>query len=120
MLHGAAAAQPFLDRERTSNGLTPIAATLASIMTEKYIALFQNVEVWSDYKRTCLPALVPVQTAIFNNQIPGRFFYGRSEENTNPNTPSSAQQLAHGGDVVSNAGINGFRNPNDPHPCPAP
>ena len=84
VLHGAAAAQPFLDQERASNGLSPLTATLASIMTEKYIALFQNVEMWADYKRTCLPALVPVQTAVFNNQIPGRFFYGRSEENTNP------------------------------------
>lgn len=120
VLHGAAAAQPFLDQERASNGLTPLTATLASIMTEKYIALFQNVEVWADYKRTCLPALVPVQTAVFNNKIPGRFFYGRSEENTNPNTPTSSEQLQHGGDVVSGAGINGFRNPNDPNPCPAP
>ena len=120
VLHGASAAQPFLNQERASNGLSSIPATLASIMTEKYIALFQNVEVWSDYKRTCLPALTPVPTALFNNQIPGRFFYGRSEENTNPNTPSSAQQLQHGGDAVSGAGINGFRNPNDPNPCPAP
>ena len=47
VLHGAAAAQPFLDQERTSNGLSTIPATLQSIMTEKYIALFQNVEVWS-------------------------------------------------------------------------
>ena len=29
-------------------------------MTEKYIALFQNIEVWNDYKRTCLPALAAV------------------------------------------------------------
>lgn len=120
-LHGAAAAQPFLDQERASNGLTPIAATLSSIMTEKYIALFQNIEVWSDYKRTCIPALRSYSpNPTFNQQIPGRFFYGKSEENTNPNTPSSAQQLQHGGDAVSGAGIVGFRNPNDPNPCPAP
>jgi hypothetical protein len=118
VLHGAAAAQPFLDAERASNGLTPITATLNSIMTEKYIALFQNVESWSDYKRTCLPARNAFEDATFNNQIPGRFFYGQSEENTNPNTPSSAEQLQHGGDVVSGAGIDGFRNPNDPDACP--
>ena len=33
--------------------------TLNDIMTEKYIALFQNPEVWNDYKRTCLPLLTP-------------------------------------------------------------
>jgi hypothetical protein len=120
VLHGAAAAQPFLDQERTSNGLSPLTATLPSIMTEKYIALFQNIEVWSDYKRTCLPALHPFDNPSFGNQIPGRLFYGQSEENTNANTPSTAQQLQHGGDAVSGAGINGFRNPNDPNPCPAP
>jgi len=119
-LHGAAAAQPFLDQERSSNGLTSISATMQSIMTEKYVALFQNVEVWSDYKRTCLPALVPFSNPSFGGQIPGRLYYGAAEENTNPNTPTAAAQLQHGGDVVSGAGIVGFRNPNDPNPCPAP
>lgn len=51
--------------------------------------------------------------------LTGRF-YAESEENTNPNIPSTAEQLQHGGDVVSGAGIDGFRNPNDPNPCPAP
>src|SRR5450432_4769420 len=119
-LHGAGAAQPFLDQERTSNGLSALVATLPSIMTEKYIALFQNIEVWSDYKRTCLPALTPFANPTYNNQIPGRLYYGAAEENTNPNTPTAAAQLQHGGDVVSGAGIVGFRNPNDPNPCPAP
>ncbi len=116
-LHGAAAAQPYLDTERSSNGLTPLVATLQSIMTEKYIALFQNIEVWNDYKRTCLPALTPFSSPTFGNAIPGRLYYGAAEENTNPNTPSAAEQLQHGGDVVSGAGINGFRNPNDPNAC---
>ncbi|MEP7087290.1 MAG: SusD/RagB family nutrient-binding outer membrane lipoprotein [Gemmatimonadota bacterium] len=116
-LHGAAAAQPFLDQERTSNGLTPLVATLQSIMTEKYVALFQNIEVWSDYKRTCLPALTPFSSPTFGNAIPGRLYYGAAEENTNPNTPTAAEQLQHGGDVVSGVGIVGFRNPNDPNPC---
>lgn len=116
-LHGAAAAQPYLDTERSSNGLTPLVATLSSIMTEKYIALFQNFEVWNDYKRTCLPTLSPFSSPTFGNAIPGRLYYGAAEENTNPNTPSAAEQLQHGGDVVSGAGINGFRNPNDPNPC---
>ncbi|MBK5189038.1 MAG: SusD/RagB family nutrient-binding outer membrane lipoprotein [Gemmatimonadaceae bacterium] len=72
VLHGAAAAQPFLDQERASNGLSSIPATLQSIMTEKYIALFQNIEVWNDYKRTCLPARTPFVNPSYGNQIPGR------------------------------------------------
>jgi hypothetical protein len=118
VLHGAAAAQPFLNAERTSNGLSSIPATLQSIMTEKYIALFQNVEVWNDYKRTCIPALTAFPSSTFGNEIPGRFYYGSGEEASNPNTPSSTAQLQHGGDVVSGAGISGFRNPNDPNRCP--
>ena len=117
-LNGAGAAQPFFDQERTSNSLSTIPATLNSIMTEKYIALFQNVEVWNDYKRTCLPARTPYPSATFGGEIPGRLYYGAGEESTNPNTPSSAEQLQHGGDAVSGAGITGFRNPNDPNPCP--
>jgi hypothetical protein len=93
---------------------------MQSIMTEKYVALFQNIEVWNDYKRTCIPALQPFSNPSFGNQIPGRLYYGSAEENTNPNTPTAAAQLQHGGDVVSGAGIIGFRNPNDPDPCPAP
>jgi hypothetical protein len=120
VLHGASAAQPFLDQERTSNGLSSIPATMQSIMIEKYIALFQNVEVWNDYKRTCIPALTAFTSTTFGHEIPGRFYYGSGEEASNPNTPSSVEQLQHGGDVVSGAGINGFRNPNDPNPCPAP
>jgi hypothetical protein len=120
VLNGAGAAQPFLNRERTSNGLSPLTATLQSIMTEKYIAMFENVEVWNDYKRTCIPALRAFPSAAFGDEIPGRFYYGSGEEASNPNTPSSTAQLQHGGDVVSGAGIVGFRNPNDPNRCPAP
>jgi hypothetical protein len=120
VLHGAATAQPFLSQERASNGLPTIPATLQSIMTEKYVALFQNVEVWNDYKRTCIPALTAFPSSAFGTEIPGRLYYGQGEESSNPNTPSSATQLQHGGDAVSNAGISGFRNPNDPHRCPAP
>jgi len=84
------------------------AALLDSIMTEKYVALFQNVETYSDYRRTCRPALTPFPTAEFGNKVPGRLFYGLAEENANPNIPSSSTQLT----------TNGFRNPNDPAACP--
>jgi hypothetical protein len=84
--------------------LSPIAATgsalLREIMTEKYITLFQNIEVWNDYKRTCLPALVP---AAGKTAIPARLFYGTTERQTNPNIPDVTAQPE--------------RNWNDPNGC---
>jgi Starch-binding associating with outer membrane len=76
---------------------------LNDIMTEKYIALYQNSEVWNDYKRTCLPALKPAHG---RSRVPGRIYYGLTEEQTNSNTPaSSAQNLFT------------VRNANDPNAC---
>ena len=89
---------------RTSVGLSalPGPATLAMIIEEKYIALFQNIEVWNDYKRTCLPALLPAGAPVAK-EIPGRLPYGQSERQNNPNIPlPNAQPL---------------RNWNDPNPC---
>jgi hypothetical protein len=78
-------------------------ALLAAIMREKYITLFQNVEVWNDYKRTCIPALHPVNGA---SVIPGRLLYGLTERQTNPNVPDVGAQPP--------------RNANDPNACPTP
>jgi hypothetical protein len=100
---GVAAAQPFLDAVRAVHGKTSKPATLQAIMEEKYISLFQNLEVWNDWKRTCLPTLTP---ALGRTRIPGRVYYGQTEEQTNPNTPSSEEQ-----DLFT------VRNPNDPNPC---
>lgn len=33
--------------------------TLEKIMNQKYVALFGNIEVWSDWRRTAFPALTP-------------------------------------------------------------
>ncbi len=78
-------------------------ATLTSIMTEKYILMFQNIEAWNDYKRTCVPALVPIDGGI-NGVIPGRLLYPLAERQTNTNIPLPSQQPA--------------RNANDPNACP--
>jgi starch-binding outer membrane protein, SusD/RagB family len=83
--------------------------TLAQVMTEKYITLFQNLEVWNDWKRTCLPALtvVPPGTSVFGGgKIPARVWYGSTEQQTNPNIPP-----------VGTA-PNGDTNWNDPVRCP--
>lgn len=71
--------------------------TLAAIMQEKYITLFQNVEAWNDYKRTCLPALTPANGAV---SLPGRMLYTNAERQTNPNVPADP-----------------VRNWNDPQGC---
>lgn len=107
-----------LNAERTAAGLGTLtgitgAALLDSIMTEKYVVTFQNIEAWSDYKRECTPSLVPY-TAGGATAIPGRLFYGFSERNTNPNIPTPATQEA----ATNKAGTPGGTNPNDPNPCP--
>ena len=90
---------------RARYGKTAIAnPTLADIMTEKYIILYQNLESWNDYKRTCLPVMHPARG---KTVIPGRLYYGQTEEQTNPNTPPSSQQ-----------NLATVRNANDPAACP--
>jgi hypothetical protein len=101
---GIIAAQPFLDAVKAAHAKASVPATLQAIMEEKYISLFQNLEVWNDWKRTCLPALTP---AFGRPGIPRRLFYGQTEEQTNPNTPSSADQ-----------NLFTLPNPNDPSACP--
>ncbi|MDB4877726.1 MAG: SusD-like protein [Gemmatimonadetes bacterium] len=89
---------------RARYGKAAIAApTLNDIMTSKYIALFQNPEAWNDYKRTCLPVLKPARG---KSRIPGRIYYGLTEEQTNPNTPASGAQ-----------NLFTVRNANDPNAC---
>jgi len=94
-----------LNTERTAAGFgAPLVgivgvALLDSIMIEKYVATFQNIEAWSDLKRECIPTIKPVQ----GTQVIARLLYGTTEESTNPNAkPDPA---------------NG-RNWNDPNPCP--
>ena len=107
------AALTALNGERTAAGLSSLSgiagqALLDSIMTEKYVVTFQNIEAWSDYKRVCTPTLVPYPTSTWGNKVPGRLYYGFTERNSNPNIPTPAVQLA----------TNGGRNPNDPNACP--
>ncbi len=93
-----------LNTVRARYGKTPIPVpTLDDIMTEKYIALFQNIESWNDYKRTCFPTLTP---ALGKSVVPGRLPYGSTEQQTNPNA------LADPGPTL----ITG-KNANDPVAC---
>lgn len=76
-------------------------ATLHAIGTQEWITMFQNIEAWSYYKRTCEPKLVP---APGKTVIPGRLLYPFNERNVNPNIPAPSAQPA--------------RNQNDPTACP--
>ena len=99
-----ATARASLDAVRADAGLGSVGglsgdALLNAIMTEKYIRLFQNPETWSDYRRTCLPALTP---APGSSSIPARLVYPLSERNANSSIPDPGP----------------LRNWNDPNPCP--
>jgi len=98
-----------VDSVRVAMGLPSlVAATFVDVMSEKYIALFQNIEVWSDYKRTCLPTLVPNGTA---PEVLGRLPYGSAERNANANVPLPASY------PTGTTGSSAVRNWDDPNRC---
>ena len=82
--------------ERASQGVPPKVGglTLNEIITEKYIADFQEIEAWNDYKRTCLPALTPAAPPLAApGGIPGRLLYPVStERSSNSNIPAPQDQ----------------------------
>ena len=82
-------------------------ALLDSIMMEKYVSSFQNMESISDYRRTCIPALTPSANSFGFTHVPGRLYYPQNERNVNTNIPDASTQLA----------THGFRNAGDVHAC---
>jgi hypothetical protein len=76
--------------------------------------MFQNIEAWNDYKRTCLPALVPGGVPQLA-EVPGRLPYGQQERQQNPNI--HAPESYPGNWTTGSAPL---RNWNDPEPCPVP
>jgi hypothetical protein len=62
------------------------------IITQKYIALFTQVEPWTDFRRTGFPELTPNDPGVSglnpNGQIPRRLPYPQSERLNNSNFPS--------------------------------
>lgn len=67
-----------LPRYETQSGVD----LLEAIMLEKYKALFLNLQIWSDWKRTAFPILPSTPQG---RRIPRRMLYPESELNTNPN-----------------------------------
>jgi starch-binding outer membrane protein, SusD/RagB family len=93
-----------LNAERALAGLPPVTLAgqplLAEILTEKYIADFQTIEAWNDYKRTCSPNLVPV---VSGRKIPARLYYDASERQTNTSIPVPSQQPTRNANDPPNA-----------------
>ena len=91
-------ARTTLDAIRASYGASAIGAGLSgtalltAILTEKYIGLFQNYEVFNDWKRTCFPNLLPA-TQAYQGNVPARFTYPVAERTSNPeNIPAAGDQ----------------------------
>jgi starch-binding outer membrane protein, SusD/RagB family len=111
-LQGAAAALPHVNAVRTAVGMTGLTSvTFEDVMLEKYIAMFQNIAVWSDVRRTCIPGVRPFGTG---TEVPGRIPYGSAERTNNPNIPLPSAFPA------GTTGSSQQRNWNDPQPCAIP
>lgn len=72
---------------------------LRAIIEEKYLALFLNPQVWSDYRRTAFP-IISTQWYSMGNPMPRRFPYPNSEIEMNPHITAKGQNT---------------RNENDPY-----
>jgi starch-binding outer membrane protein, SusD/RagB family len=74
------------------------AALRDSIMLEKWVVMFQNIEGLLDYRRTCRPAITPVTGNFLGIAfVPGRLFYPQSERNVNPaHIPLESAELGAG------------------------
>jgi hypothetical protein len=93
----AAVALTTLNTERTALGLAALpvtttgAAVLTAILDEKYVATFQQIEAYNDWRRTCWPNIAPASNT-FNGNVPPRFFYASIEITANANIPALGQQ----------------------------
>ncbi len=85
----------------------PAAELLDSIMMEKYVVMFQNMEALMDYRRTCIPNLTPVTPNVLSlTAVPGELYYPQTERNANANIPAEGAEV--------NAGV---RTQSDVFPC---
>ena len=94
-----------LNAERALVGLPALVGLtgnvlLREILTEKYIATFQTLEAWNDYKRTCFPNLAPV---VDGRTIPARLYYDTAERQTNSSIPEPALQPVRNDNDPANA-----------------
>ena len=91
---GVAAADitTYLATNGTLSG--PMAQQLQQIIEEKYIAEFgENMEPWTEYRRTGFPTLTAPFNAVFP-AVPRSLFYPQSEIDLNPNAPAQKPDLS--------------------------
>jgi len=69
----AASATAYLANAKVAVGANNI--TLETIINQKYIALYSQMETWTDWRRTGFPVLTP----IMGDKIPRRFIPAQSE-----------------------------------------
>lgn len=84
-------AQTALNTYRQGIGMGTVSPSgtglLEQIYEEMYLALFQNIEAWNMYKRSCYPNIdMPAQAQL--SHVPRRLYYGTGERNANPNIPA--------------------------------
>ncbi len=93
------------------DGTVTGAALFEAIMMEKYIALFLNIEIFNDWKRTGYPRVVAYGATDYTQSpeiIHHRLPISDDERQTNPNVPSPDQQGFYVGPTTFG------RNQNDP------
>ncbi|WEK19395.1 MAG: SusD/RagB family nutrient-binding outer membrane lipoprotein [Candidatus Pedobacter colombiensis] len=66
---------------------------LADIMTQKYVALFLSPEVWTDWRRTGIPALVAPAGSALGGALPRSLLYPSGEQRNNSNSPKNTSML---------------------------
>lgn len=76
------ASDPTFEAAQASETSSTI--TLEKIMTQKYVAMFTQIEVWADWRRTNIPALTPCSNGVIS-AIPRRLVTPISERNYNTN-----------------------------------
>lgn len=75
----------------TNASYTAADITLEAIMVQKYVAMFLDTEVFTDWRRTGFPALIAVPGNITNDVIPRRMPYPQSERLFNSaNAPTAS------------------------------
>jgi hypothetical protein len=111
MTGDSAGAVTNVDAVRTAVGMPALGnVSFTDVMLEKYIAMFQNIDVWSDYKRTCIPVVTPFGTPPAP-EVLGRMPYGSAERTSNPHIPLPSAY------PTGTTGSSPVRNWNDPNHC---
>lgn len=93
----------FAELGLSGQGYSPGTASIATIINEKYKALYPQSQAWVDYRRTGFPNITPnpvIEEGLNPSQvIPRRFIYPVDELNYNTENLEEARQR-QGGDLL--------------------